>query len=192
MKNESVKQNYVFAIVGLCGSGKSEASAIFQKRGSSLIRVDDEILDELKKKKFKVTELSRKQMRDELRVLYGKDALVSLLFDKIDVLLQEKSVVLDGMYSWDEYISLRKKYADTLKVISIFCSKDLRYSRLEKRKDRSLTRKISEERDFSEIEHLNKGGPIAMADFTIINDKATDALEKEIVRILKILNVQTR
>jgi dephospho-CoA kinase len=42
--------------------------------------------------------------------------------------------------------------------------KDLRY--------RSLTRKVAESRDYAEIENLNKGGTIAMADYTIVNTKS--------------------
>ena len=39
-------------------------------------------------------------------------------------------------------------------------------------------------RDKAEIENINKGGPIAMADFTIINETSLDDLKKEMKTII--------
>jgi hypothetical protein len=39
-------------------------------------------------------------------------------------------------------------------------------------------------RDKAEIENVNKGGPIAMADFTIINESSLDELKVETERII--------
>jgi dephospho-CoA kinase len=39
-------------------------------------------------------------------------------------------------------------------------------------------------RDRAEIEKLNKGGPIVMADFTIINESSLENLSKETERII--------
>lgn len=178
--------NILIATVGLCGSGKSEAASILEKKGFSLVTVSGEITDELKKKGFRISDLSKKRQRDDLRTLYGDDALVSLLFGKIDSELERTSVVIDGMYSWNEYLSLRERYGERLKVLALFCPKDERYSRLERRKERPIVKKIAEERDMSEIASLNKGGPIAIADFTIINDSSIKELEQNIDRLLDI------
>ena len=39
-------------------------------------------------------------------------------------------------------------------------------------------------RDRAEIENIDKGGPIAMADFTIINESSLENLKREAERII--------
>jgi dephospho-CoA kinase len=39
-------------------------------------------------------------------------------------------------------------------------------------------------RDRAEVENINKGGPIAMADFTIINESSLENLRQEAKRII--------
>ena len=41
----------------------------------------------------------------------------------------------------------------------------------------ALTPKQANERDHAEIENLEKGGPIAMADYTIVNEFTLDQLK---------------
>jgi dephospho-CoA kinase len=48
---------------------------------------------------------------------------------------------------------------------------------------RPLTPDEAKKRDYSEIENIEKGGPIAMADYTIINESDEQGLRAEIVRI---------
>ena len=55
--------------------------------------------------------------------------------------------------------------------------------RLSKRKIRPLTEEEARSRDISEIENLHKGGPIAMADFLVVNDGS----EKEFLMKLEVL-----
>jgi dephospho-CoA kinase len=61
-------------------------------------------------------------------------------------------------------------------VVAIVCERDLRYSRLTDRVDRPLTRAEAVERDVREIENLEKGGPIAMADYTLTNNGSSEEL----------------
>ena len=39
-------------------------------------------------------------------------------------------------------------------------------------------------RDRAEVENINKGGPIAMADYTIINESSLEDLEGEVRRVI--------
>jgi len=50
-----------------------------------------------------------------------------------------------------------------------------------------LTLEEAAGRDKSEIENSNKGGPIAMADFTIINEASLEELKRETERVLSAL-----
>ena len=53
-----------------------------------------------------------------------------------------------------------------------------------RRPERPLTLEEAISRDKEEIENTNKGGPIAMADFTIINESSLENLRKEARRII--------
>jgi dephospho-CoA kinase len=46
----------------------------------------------------------------------------------------------------------------------------LRYERLAKRPFRPLTEEEARSRDYSELEKLDKGGPIAFTDYLVTND----------------------
>ncbi len=48
---------------------------------------------------------------------------------------------------------------------------------------RPFSEKEAKERDFAEIENIEKGGPIAMADFTIINTGTVGDLKSQIKNI---------
>jgi dephospho-CoA kinase len=120
-------------------------------------------------------------------------AFAILNIPKIDEFLKKSDVVVDGLYSWTEYKILKEKYEDSMVVMAVFASPKLRYGRLESRvvendpnrRFRPLTEKEAKERDYSEIENIEKGGPIAMADFTIINDGTIDKVKKEIGNVFK-------
>ena len=72
-------------------------------------------------------------------------------------------------------------------MVAVWASPKTRYARLANRKSRSLTEAEAASRDATEIENANKGGPIAMADFTIINESSLENLRKEVRRIISIL-----
>ncbi|MCL0073139.1 dephospho-CoA kinase, partial [Dehalococcoidia bacterium] len=59
--------------------------------------------------------------------------------------------------------------------------------RLSRRPIRPLTVSESVSRDFAEIENLGKGGPIAMADFTLINESSLERLREETERLIAAL-----
>jgi dephospho-CoA kinase len=52
------------------------------------------------------------------------------------------------------------------------------------RPERPLTLGEAASRDRAEIENINKGGPIAMADFTIINESSLEKLRLEAERVI--------
>jgi dephospho-CoA kinase len=69
-------------------------------------------------------------------------------------------------------------------VVAVWSSPRERYARLGTRKVRPLHPKQAAGRDRSEIENLNKGGPIAMADFVIVNDASLNDMKKQVERII--------
>ena len=102
-------------------------------------------------------------------------------------------MIIDGLYSWTEYTTLKDKFGDSLKVIAIYTSHATRYQRLETREHdesdtshrmRKLTAAEAKNRDYSEIENIEKGGPIAMADYTVSNESSNEELKKQIRNLL--------
>lgn len=96
-------------------------------------------------------------------------------------------VVLDGLYSWSEYKYLREVFGSNLTIIAVAAPRALRYRRVTERKDsyRQYTAEQVEARDIAEIENLEKGGPIAFADYTLVNDGTPEQLLAQLEDTLK-------
>ena len=61
----------------------------------------------------------------------------------------------------------------------------MRYERVAKRPNRPFDTQAIRERDRSEIENLEKGGPIAAADYYILNNGSVDDMTTRLAEILK-------
>ncbi len=173
------------ALVGMPGAGKSEAAAVFEKSDFSRIRFGNITDDEVRRRGLELNEQNEKIVREDLRKKHGMAAYAKLNIPKIDAALKNGNAVLDGLYSWEEYLLLKEKYEEQLKVVAVYSPPLLRYSRLAGRDVRPLTRKEAESRDRAEIEKLNKGGPIAMADCVIINEGTLDELQEQARKVIR-------
>ena len=174
----------VVSIVGMAGAGKSEVARLFQENGFTRIRFGDVTDAELKARGLERNEENERYVRELLRREQGMAAYARLNQPRIDSALKHSDVVIDGLYSWEEYIFLKERYGGRFSVIAVWASPCTRYARLATRPERSLTREEAVSRDWAEIEKTNKGGPIAMADFTIINEASLDDLRREAGRVI--------
>ncbi len=177
----------VVSIVGMAGSGKSEVARIFENHGFAKIRFGDITDEEVRKRGLELNEENERHIRQQLRQEHGMAAYARLSLSKIDELLKSANVIVDGLYSWEEYTFLKSRYGDDFTVVAVWASPGTRYERLAKRPVRPLAVEEAASRDIAEIENTNKGGPIAVADFTIINESSLEALETETKRILAAL-----
>ena len=177
----------VVSIVGMTGSGKSEIAEFFRDRGFAVVRFGDITDGEVKKLGLELKEQNERQVRELLRQKYGMAAYARLNLPRIDAALENTHVVVDGLYSWEEYIFLKEKYGEKFAVVAVWASPKTRYTRLSGRKIRPLTPEEAAERDNAEIENLKKGGPIAMADFTIANESTLNDARREVERIIALL-----
>ena len=139
---------------------------------------------ELESRNLPINEANERNIREELRVTHGMDAYAKLSLPTIKQTLSVAPTVIDGMYSWAEYRFLRQHLGDQMKVVAIFTTRPVRYARLSQRPDRPLSAQEAEERDSAEIENLEKAGPIAIADYTIINDGSEEDLFLAVDRLL--------
>jgi dephospho-CoA kinase len=177
----------VVSIVGMAGSGKSEVAKVFEKAGYKRVRFGDITDQEIKKRGLDLNEEHERLVREQLRAEHGMAAYAKLNLPRIDTALESSDVVVDGLYSWEEYRLLKDWYGDTFCMVAVWSSPATRYRRLGSRSRRPLTVEEAASRDKSEIENSNKGGPIAVADFTIINESSIEELWEEAKRVLSAL-----
>ena len=138
------------------------------------------------------TEANERQFREEIREREGKDFVVKQIIKEIHNLIDagQRYIVADGLYTWTEYKLLKREFPGELTVVAVVAPKRLRHHRLTLRPVRPLTVEEASSRDWAEIENLEKGGPIAIADYFLYNDKNIDTLEERIDTLLKDLNFQ--
>lgn len=187
----------IIALVGMTGCGKSVAADFLVRKGFQFIRFGQITLDIVREKGLEPTEENERPIREDLRKKHGMAAYAILNIPKIDRLLQKGNVVIDGLYSWEEYLELKKKYGKDLICLALYSSPETRYERLtsrkydpskdEKMRNRPSSIEQTKSRDYSEIEKLNKGGPIAMADFTIVNEGSLEDLYEKLNEFLSII-----
>lgn len=181
----------------MCGAGKTEVADRLKEKGYGYARFGDLTDDVLFGKRPEIArkiglnlpaernEKNERYVRENVRKLYGMEAYAKLNIPKFDVLLEKGDLVADGLYSWEEYKVLKDYYGKRMMVLAVMTSPAVRYKRLANRKVRPLTKEESKSRDYAEIENLNKGGPIAMADYYVINNFSFEFLENEVENFLR-------
>lgn len=174
----------IIAVVGMCGSGKSVAVDFLEKKGYQKVYFGGVIYEKMKEKGIEITPSSQKKFRENLRKEYGMGVVAQILLPKIKEFFEKGSVVLDGLYSWEEYKILEKEFPE-IKVLCIITDKDKRYERLRERKERPFTKEEAIERDLAEIENSNKAGPIAYADLYIVNNEDKKVYEKKLEKFIQ-------
>ena len=175
-KKRLKKYSKAVAVVGMCGSGKSVLTEMFEKLGWNKIYFGGVTVAQLKKQGLEINEVNERAMREGLRKKYGMSAFSVLLVDEIKEKLQRGGLVLDGLYSWSEYTHLNVALDGNIVLCAVVTNRNLRYERLATRPVRPLSRQQAMSRDYSEIENLEKGGPIACAHFYIDNNGTEEQL----------------
>jgi dephospho-CoA kinase len=175
--------NKILALVGMCGAGKSVVTEYYKSKGWTSVYFGEATIDEINRRGLEINEKNEKTVREDLRKQHGMGAYAVVNLPKIEKQLESSNVIIDGLYSWSEYKFLKGKFGDNLSVLAIFTPKQLRYERLSKRLVRPLTFEESESRDYAEIENLEKGGPLAIADYTVVNDTDKNTLLERLAKI---------
>ena len=175
----------LIAIVGMPGSGKSVAADFFHSKGIPVLRFGDQTDIGLAEHNLVRNEKNERWYRELIRKELGMAAMAIKIEPRIEKAAQEsKNIVLDGLYSWEEYKYLKEKYP-TLSLLCIYASPRVRHERLAMRSVRPLTTGEAKARDVAEIENLNKGGPIAVADVLVSNESSEDAYIQQLSVLYK-------
>jgi dephospho-CoA kinase len=173
--------------VGMCGSGKSTCSDFLKERGIPDVYLGGIIYKAMAEAGIEVTPKSQEIFREQIREKEGKDFVINRAIKEVDDLIGagQKRIIIDGIYSWTEWKIAKHTYPGELTTIAIVAPKKLRHSRLAHRPGRPFDAEQSRERDWTEIEHLEKGGPIAIADYYLNNTGSIEQLEANLEKILR-------
>ena len=149
----------ILAFVGLTGSGKSTA-----------VENSPDSVE------------SHRKFREKYREKNGKDAVAKKIVEQIHNLADagQHRIIADGIYTWTEYKILKSEFPGELLVVATVAPRRLRYRRLSQREVRPLTSSEAYARDTAEIENLEKGGPIAIADHYVYNDGSVKKFDEQL------------
>ena len=178
--------NKLVAIVGMCGSGKSIATLFFESKGFSKIYFGGITYEKMKEENIPYTPENDNKMRVKIRNEYGMGAYAILSLPKIKEQIKKSNVVIDGLYSWDEYKILKDEFPH-IKLVAIIVDKEIRYKRLKNRINRNYSIDESIKRDLNEIEKTAKGGPIAYADYFILNNYSLEEYKEKLENIIEVI-----
>lgn len=176
----------ILAVVGMSGSGKSEVVKVLTEKGWARVYFGGMIYKEMEKRGIAITPESQQEFREKIRAEEGKDWVVRQAILAVYELAKagQRKIVLDGVYSWTEYRILKHEFPGMMRVVAVVVPRELRYKRVGKREERPFSEEEIKARDYSEIENLEKGGPIAMADEYILNDGTLEELRGKVEKIL--------
>ncbi len=189
--NSEDTRRAALALVGMPGAGKTLCAQHLHARGFFTLRFGAVVVDEVRRRGLEVNPVNERGVREELRARHGMSAMASLSLPKLQEALKDYDcIVIDGLYSFSEYSFLRQHLGAPTILLAIVAPRHLRYQRLAARPIRPLRPEEAAERDIREIETLEKGGPIAIADYTLLNDDSEAHLLDQLDRLLATLGFQ--
>jgi dephospho-CoA kinase len=176
----------------MAGAGKSVAGKFLESTGYRIIKLGSYIIGEIRRRDLAVTPSNEKLVREALRQERGMSAVATLALPELErLLLESRHVAIEGLFNLAEYDLLQETLQRPIIIIALATSKRTRYERLAKRRERSLTPSEAIERDLLEIKTVDKAGPIALADFTIINDGEVTDLHEKMSQVIEMIHEQS-
>jgi dephospho-CoA kinase len=180
----------ILAVVGLPGAGKTEAiEYLLKKTNWPRVYFGDVTFDEMKRVGLPINEANERMTRERIRKELGMGSYAILSLPKIKELYKNSSVIIESLYSWEEYLEMKKEYGDSFKTLAVYASPETRIKRMSNRPIRPLSKEDVVSRDYAQIENLHQAGPIARADWTIVNEGTKEDLDKQIDEIIKELTI---
>jgi dephospho-CoA kinase len=181
-----MQEAQIIVFVGMPGAGKSSCVEHLEQKGIPSAYFGGIVVDEVKARGLDVNEANEKIVREDLRAKNGLGVLAQRIITKIETLVNSghKKIIVDGLYSWTEYKIFKERFGDKVTVIAVTAPRHLRHERLANRPIRPFTETEVTAREYAEIENIEKGGPIANSDYTLVNDSSIDELLAKLDQIL--------
>ncbi len=177
----------VIGIVGLPGSGKSEAAAVARDLDIPVVTMGDVVRQEAADRGLDPAS-DHGQVAQALREEEGRDAIAKRSLPILEAHLEDHAVVVvDGIRSGDEVARFEEAFGEAFSLVEITAPRDLRAERLELRgRDRSESEGGESLADREERE-LGFGMEAAMerADVSIANDGSLEAYREQVRDLLE-------
>ena len=182
----------VTAVVGLCGTGKSEASRILEDQlAARRLYFGGYVREEMDRRGLGITPENERRVREDMREKDGMDVVAKLALPEIQRgISTNTNVVIDGLYSYAENSFLRQVLETRLFVIALHASRATRYRRMSDRPERPFLPDEVDQRDLAEIQNLQKATTIVMADHHIVNEQSIEHLRTSLVDALASFRAQ--
>lgn len=178
----------IIAVVGLTGSGKTDASNLFVERGFTRYRYSDAVYEELDNRCLEHNEKNERAIREELRRNFGMGMAADRIMPRVEAAVgRGENVVIESLYSWSEYKKTKERFGEQFKVLAIYAPPETRYDRLARRNIRPIDFETARSRDYAEIENVEKAGPIVVADWTIINTGTQEQFLFEVNKLIELI-----
>lgn len=181
------KNAKIIAFVGLPGTGKSAATIYLTEQNIPKVSFGEIVMKAVKTAGLEPTQENERTVREQLRLDPSGDKVLAQVISEIKNLVDagQHHIVLDGLGSWDSYKQLKHEFPGSVTVVAFTAQHYIRYRRLAQRTENPLTEQLVDARDYDEIETLNKGGVIAMADFYIFDNGSLEQLHTQIDDLLR-------
>ncbi|MGC9307524.1 MAG: AAA family ATPase [Thermoplasmatota archaeon] len=167
------------AFTGLPGSGKSEAVAVAERQGWTVIRMGDEVRAEARRRGMEPSDGNLGRIADDLRQQEGMDVWARRSLPDGD-----GDVVIDGIRNIEE-VELFREEIDDFVLVAVHASPETRYQRLRERgrSDDAASLDELKRRDEREL-GWGIGSVVAMADVVIVNEGSLEELHSKVTGLL--------
>ncbi len=181
----------IIATTGMGGSGKGVVLKYLESKGLRSVVMRTVVENEMRSKGIEVTNKNLREYATQLRKHSGMDVVAKMCIPLIRKLLKtEKTIVVDGIRSYEEVGLYRKEFGNDFILIAIHASLKTRFERLEKRGEEWDMKTLEELRWRDEVElRWGIGKSIALSDFVIDNNSSLENLHKQIDKIISSLGV---
>lgn len=183
----------ILTFVGMPGAGKGTCTDYLERHyGWPIVHFGRMVYEEVQRRGLNNVK-DEKFVREDMRQKQGPAVLAIHAAERVQTYLDDGQpiIILDGLYSWSEYKYLYNLYGEDLQVVAVLAPKRLRRERALLRKDSHRTYTIEEliTREIAEIENIEKGGPIAYADYFLVNDSTPDQMLGKLEGILRYMGI---
>ena len=172
-------QQKVLGIVGMPGSGKSEAANIGRDYGFNIVVMGDVIRREVVRRHLESTPETVGRIMLNLRQQHGPSIVAQLCLQHIAEAGYDQ-IIIEGIRSLAE-ITVFKTQFPQFKVLAIHSSPSTRLQRIltRGRSDDANNHQFFIERDQREL-HVGIGSVIALADYVVINESTLKEFHAQI------------
>jgi len=175
----------VLAFAGMPFSGKSEAVKIAKEMNIPVFRMGDMVWEEVENRRLELNEKNVGTIADQMREEYGMDIWARRTLEKIRLIGESESIVIDGIRNIEELDAFRRELGGGFVVIAVEAAYEIRQKRAltRNREDDSNDVEKIKERDRREL-RWGLGVVIASADVVVSNEGGIEEFRDKVRKIL--------